>query len=79
VPDETTEVTGEHPDEAFVRRDLAQAALAAIGELSEVDRQTLLATFLDETPAATGATLRKRRERALTRLRNMFRSLYGLG
>ena len=70
---------GEHPEEALVNRDLAEAALAAMGELSETDRRTLLATFLDEVAPATGATFRKRRERALVRLRTMFRSLYGLG
>ena len=64
-------------EEAFVTRDLADAALAALGELSEVDRDTLLATFADEAPA--GATFRKRRERALTRLRKTLRRLYGIG
>jgi RNA polymerase sigma-70 factor (ECF subfamily) len=64
---------------ALVNRNLAEAALAAMGELSETDRETLVATFLDEVAPATGATFRKRRERALTRLRTMFRSLYGLG
>jgi RNA polymerase sigma-70 factor (ECF subfamily) len=80
VSDEATEEQpGEHPEVALVNRNLAEAALAAMGELSETDRETLVATFLDEVAPATGATFRKRRERALTRLRTMFRSLYGLG
>lgn len=67
---------GEDEEEAFVKRDLAEAALAAMGELSETDRQTLIATFTDEAPS--GATIRKRRERALSRLRKSFRRLYGV-
>jgi RNA polymerase sigma-70 factor (ECF subfamily) len=68
---------GDDEEEAFVKRDLAEAALAAMGELSELDRETLLSTFADEAPA--GATIRKRRERALGRLRQTLRRLYGIG
>jgi RNA polymerase sigma-70 factor, ECF subfamily len=69
---------GEHPEEAFVQRSLVAAAITALGELSEVDRETLIATFWDEAASVSGATLRKRRERALDRLRKTFRRLYGL-
>lgn len=69
---------GEHPHEELIQRDLTAAALAALGELSPSDRETLLATFWDETASVAGATLRKRRERALERLRKTFRRLYGL-
>lgn len=69
---------GEHPEEEFVQRSLAAAAIAALGELSQADRETLIATFWDEAASVSGATLRKRRERALDRLRRTFRSLYGL-
>lgn len=68
---------GDHPEEGFVRRDLTAAAIAALGELSEADRATLLTSFWDEAAAVSGATLRKRRERALDRLRRAFRNLYG--
>jgi len=68
---------GDDEEGAFVKRDLARAALAALGELSEADQETLLATFADEAPS--GATFRKRRERALTRLRGSLRRLYGIG
>jgi RNA polymerase sigma-70 factor (ECF subfamily) len=68
---------GGDEEEVFVKRDLAEAALAAMGELSELDRETLLSTFADEAPA--GAAIRKRRERALGRLRQTFRRLYGIG
>jgi RNA polymerase sigma-70 factor (ECF subfamily) len=69
---------GEHPEEEFVQRNLTAAAVAALGELSEADRETLVATFWDEAASVSGATLRKRRERALDRLRKTFRRLYGL-
>lgn len=61
----------------LIERDLLQAAHAALGELSDLDRETLMATFMEETSSAKGATLRKRRERALVRLRSKFRRLYG--
>jgi RNA polymerase sigma-70 factor (ECF subfamily) len=70
---------GDDEEEALVKHDLAEAALAAMGELSEVDRETLLSTFADEAPSGGGATFRKRRERALGRLRKAFRRLYGIG
>jgi RNA polymerase sigma-70 factor (ECF subfamily) len=63
---------------AFVQGNLSQAALTALGALSEADRETLIATFWDEAASVSGATLRKRRERAVDRLRRTFRRLYGL-
>lgn len=66
------------PEELFVKQNLTQAALAALGELSEDDRNTLVATFWDEAASVSGATLRKRRQRALVRLQQTFRRLYGL-
>ena len=72
------EPADEHTESDLIRRDLTQAALAAMSELPEIDRATLLATFLDEAATVGGATLRKRRERALDRLRTSFRRLYGL-
>jgi RNA polymerase sigma-70 factor (ECF subfamily) len=65
-------------EEALIQRDLTAAALAALGELSEVDRETLVATFWEEAASTSGATLRKRRARAIDRLRVSFRRLYGL-
>ncbi len=71
-------------EEAFAQRELSRAALDALGELSDVDRETLLATFWEEAAqsspvrAASPAAVRKRRERALARLRTAFRRLYGL-
>jgi RNA polymerase sigma-70 factor, ECF subfamily len=68
--------TGGQEDQ--VERQLADAALTALGTLSDADRETLLATFWDEAASVGGPTLRKRRERALVRLRAAFRRLYGL-
>lgn len=65
-------------DDEHVQRQLVEAALEAMGTLSETDRETLIATFWEEAASASGATLRKRRERALVRLRSAFRRLYGL-
>ena len=72
-------MTGERPDEDAEQRDLVAAAMVALSSLSEVDRETLVSTYWEEQASATGATLRKRRERALDRLRGLFRRMYGLG
>lgn len=69
---------GPSPEEDFVQRDLIAAALSSIGELSETDRETLVASFWEEAASASGATFRKRRERALDRLRRTLERLYGL-
>lgn len=72
------EVAVEGSEDEVARRELGQAALDAMGELSAEDRETLIATFWEETASVSGATFRKRRERALKRLRDVFRRLYGL-
>jgi len=69
---------GPDVEQALLERDVVRAALSALGELSETDRETLLATFWDEAASVSGATLRKRRERAFERLRATFRRLYGV-
>lgn len=72
------DLAGPDTELELVQGDLLRAALTALGELSEMDRETLVATFWDEAASVGGATLRKRRERALERLRKTFRRLYGL-
>jgi RNA polymerase sigma-70 factor (ECF subfamily) len=57
---------------------LLNAAMHAMGELSKADQDTLTATYWETAAAVGGATFRKRRERALTRLRDTFKRLYGL-
>jgi len=62
----------ETPEQALIRHDLSAALASAIGELSEADRVTLGLPV-----AAQGATARKRRQRAVDRLRTLWRTLYG--
>lgn len=76
VADEAGESTAGHEDD-HIQRQLVEAALAAMGTLSDTDKETLIATFWEEAASASGAKLRKRRERALVRLRDAFRRLYG--
>jgi len=70
-------MTGAAEDE-LLRRNLTRAAVEAMGQLSDADKETLIATFWDETAGASGATFRKRRERALQRLRDAFKRMYGI-
>jgi RNA polymerase sigma-70 factor (ECF subfamily) len=63
-------------EETLLRAELERAALSALAELSETDRAALVAAFWQEA-AAGGATARKRRQRAIERLRLAFRRLYG--
>ncbi len=78
LPEEQAPELGAGSEDELAQRELMQAAVAALGELSPQDREVLVATFWDEATNATGATLRKRRERALKRLRDTFMRLYGL-
>ena len=80
---ETPEGEGPEPalesaEEVLEQRDLVRAALDALGKLSPEDQEALIATFTEEAASVGGATLRKRRQRALERLKNAFRRLYGL-
>jgi RNA polymerase sigma-70 factor, ECF subfamily len=79
LPEEFAPVmANELSEEDFAQRELEERALEVMGELSPLDRDTLIATFWDEAASASGPTLRKRRERALVRLRDAFKRLYGL-
>lgn len=64
-------------EELFLQRELAAAFAHAVGELSEEDQRTL--GLLGERIAAdvSGPALRKRRQRALDRLRTLWRNLHG--
>lgn len=72
------EATTSDPEQQLEEQELARAVHAAIGELSDLDRETLLATFWEQDAQVSGATVRKRRERALARLRTLWKRLYGL-
>lgn len=65
-------------EDDLIQRNLIDVAVQAMGNLSDADKETLLATFSDEGAAVKGPTFRKRRERALHRLRDAFRRIYGL-
>ena len=69
---------GEGGEDEILRRDLVEAAAQALGQLSDTDRETLIATFMGEALDVSAVSLRKRRQRALQRLRTSFRRLYGL-
>lgn len=71
-------IASDNPQEQLIANKLAGAATTALGTLSAADQEVLIATFWEEAASVSGATLRKRRERALDRLRKAFRRLYGL-
>ncbi|MBK7865165.1 MAG: sigma-70 family RNA polymerase sigma factor [Archangiaceae bacterium] len=60
----------ESPEASAARAELEQALAASLSTLSQVDRSALV-------DGLTGATWRKRRERALTRLKLLWRSEHG--
>ncbi len=76
--DAAGDIAGADTEDELVDRALTRAAVTALGELSDTDRETLISTFWDEAASTSGPTLRKRRERALERLRGAFRRLYGI-
>jgi RNA polymerase sigma-70 factor (ECF subfamily) len=63
-------------DEEFIRRELTAAAMDVLQGLSDADRATLVDAFWVEAQDAASPALRKRRQRALDRLRVAFRRLY---
>lgn len=66
------------PERAAAERELVEAAQAVLGSLSQDDRATLAATLAEEAPAGvSGAAFRKRRERAMTRLKEAWRRIHG--
>jgi RNA polymerase sigma-70 factor, ECF subfamily len=65
------------PEGLTVERQFVEAARQVLGQLSDMDQQTLLTTFNEESPGTlAGATFRKRRERALLRLKDAWRRIY---
>ncbi len=62
-------------EEQLLAREVALAFEQAVGSLTEEDRVSL--GLEDTRPGAAGATLRKRKQRALDRLRGIWRQIYG--
>jgi RNA polymerase sigma-70 factor (ECF subfamily) len=77
--DDDTCFASDELNEELARAELQQLTRSALQTLSITDQEVLTATFWDEAvvSGAAGATVRKRRERALDRLRASFRRLYG--
>jgi len=66
------------PEQAALERDLEAALDAMLGELGAADREALRAALGDPRPFGVApATLRKRLERALARLRVLWRARHG--
>lgn len=68
------------PEDAAIHAQLVADARALFATLSPTDRESLEETFAEEVEgriSISGPTLRKRRERALRRLREAWRLLYG--
>ena len=68
---------GPDPEEATLARDLAAALEGTLGELRPSDVATLVAFAHGARPALAPATFRKRVERALERLRAVWREKHG--
>jgi RNA polymerase sigma-70 factor (ECF subfamily) len=65
-------------EDVFLHRELQHAALSAMAELSDADRAALVAAYWEQ--AQSGApSARKRRQRAIERLRLAFARLYESG
>jgi len=70
-------VAVDDPEGLNAERQIVEAAQQVLGQLSDQDQHTLLATFHEEQPdTISGATFRKRRERALSRLRAAWSRIY---
>ena len=67
----------EGPDAAVEREQFAAAVRESIGLLPEHDRALVVSLLAETFPANAAPAARKRKERALTRLRRVWRSLYG--
>jgi RNA polymerase sigma-70 factor (ECF subfamily) len=81
VHDETLLPGAEHPapsqEELMLERELAGMLESTLGALTEDDRRSLGLIGPVVVDGLGGATLRKRKQRALDRLRDLWRSLYG--
>ena len=63
-------------DDELIRRELETAAVGVLQGLPARDRAALVGTFWEEVQSAASPAARKRRQRALERLRRAFRRLY---
>ena len=69
--------TTRSPEDDLLAAELAAAFVTAVGALSDSDRKALGLAQGEAAAGAAGTTRRKRRQRALDRLREIWRSGYG--
>jgi len=74
---EARAASGPSPEDVALARDLEAALDGALQGLSDRDRETLLHFAQGERPEVAAATFRKRVERALQRLRAVWRHKHG--
>ncbi len=66
------------PEDDVMRRELEAEAVRLVGALSPLDRETLAMAFApDPSSAMASVAFRKRKERALVRLRVLWRNRHG--
>lgn len=65
------------PESLLIEREIIEAALAVLRNLSDADRATLDATLNDQSPTVAGSTFRKRKQRARHRFRQAWLRAYG--
>jgi RNA polymerase sigma factor (sigma-70 family) len=76
-PDDQVSPTAD-PEQTALEHELIETAREVLGTLSDDDRATLAATFDEERPSGvSAATFRKRRERAMSRLKEAWRRIHG--
>jgi RNA polymerase sigma factor (sigma-70 family) len=76
-PDDQVSPTAD-PERAALEHELVEAARDVLGALPDDDRATLSATFDEEKPdGVSAAAFRKRRERAMSRLKEAWRRIHG--
>lgn len=68
---------GTSPEDAAISRDLELAANELLRELRPADAETLRAVMRGQRPPVKAATFRKRMQRALERLRTLWRTRHG--
>lgn len=68
---------GPNPEEEMMRTHMLEALREVVQSLPATDREALLLAYREDAEGAQSPTLRKRKERALDRLRSGWRKLYG--
>lgn len=76
-PDTRAITDAADPEAATLERTMTDALREAIGDLSSQDRATLEEAFAQASSGPTTPAFRKRKERALSRLRDAWRRIYG--